>query len=53
MNNWEKRELKVGEDLPEKGEISDYIEDTPEKSLIEFLYFFGKEELWKYGKVGF
>lgn len=39
MNKWVKRELTVGDNLPAKGEVSNYEENTPEKSVIEFLSY--------------
>lgn len=51
MNKWTKRELKVGEDLPEKGEVSDYVEGTPEKTLIEFIYYLKKNNFGNMAKM--
>ncbi|WP_209121713.1 hypothetical protein [Alkalihalobacillus sp. BA299] len=51
MNNWVKRDLTVGEDLPEKGEVSDYSENTPERALIEFHYYLLEKNYGKMAKM--
>ncbi|MFJ7557856.1 hypothetical protein ACIQXZ_29215 [Bacillus thuringiensis] len=37
MGKWAKREMKVGIDFLENGQTDDYEEDTPEKTIVEFL----------------
>lgn len=51
MNNWVRRDLKVGKDLPEKGEVSDYAENTPEKTLIQFIYYLKKNNFGNMAKL--
>lgn len=51
MNNWVRRDLKVGEELPEKGEVSDYAESTPEKALIQFIYYLKKNNFGNMAKL--
>ncbi|MFS0673026.1 hypothetical protein [Ornithinibacillus sp. 179-J 7C1 HS] len=51
MNKWVRRDLKVGEDLPEKGEVSDYAKNTPEKALIEFIYYLKKKNFGNMAKL--
>lgn len=51
MDKWTRRDLKVGEDLPEKGEVSDYAESTPEKTLIEFIYYLEKGNFGNMAKL--
>ncbi|MEK3992261.1 hypothetical protein [Robertmurraya sp. FSL R5-0851] len=51
MNNWVKRDLTVGEDLPEKGDVNDYTENTPERALIGFLYYLEKKNFGYMAKM--
>jgi hypothetical protein len=51
MEKWGKRELAVGESIPAKGEIGDYGEDTPEKVVIEFLYYLLKSNYGNMAKL--
>ncbi len=39
MDKWERRELEIGVDIPEKGEASEYGEDTPETAVVSFLNY--------------
>lgn len=43
IENWEPRNIVVGEDVPESGEPEDYNEDTPERALVDFLTFWEAE----------
>ncbi|WP_339996772.1 hypothetical protein [Priestia aryabhattai] len=43
MDKWKPREIEVGSDIPEKGEASDYEEDTPERTVISFLNYLLKK----------
>ena len=51
MDKWEKRELTVGANLPAKGEVSDYEKNSPEKALIEFLYYLLKNNYGNMAKL--
>lgn len=51
MDKWKKRELIVGENLPAKGKISDYDEDTPERTVIEFLRYLLKNNYGNMAKL--
>ncbi|WP_242225932.1 hypothetical protein [Bacillus cereus group sp. BfR-BA-01358] len=42
ITNWKRREVQIGIDIPQKGEINEYEEDTPEKVMIEFLNYLSK-----------
>jgi len=44
---WKPREIIIGTTVPEKGEISEYKEDSPERTLVEFLNF------WERGNYGY
>ncbi|MEH7210029.1 hypothetical protein V7094_28090 [Priestia megaterium] len=39
LNQWKPRNIEVGTDIPEKGEINEYKEDTPEQAVVSFLHF--------------
>jgi hypothetical protein len=47
-NVWKRREITVGEDIPAKGELSEYEEDTPEKAVMQLLAYV---EVKNYGKL--
>lgn len=36
---WEPRDIIVGRDVPATGEPDDFEEETPERALVEFLYW--------------
>ncbi|MED3880586.1 hypothetical protein [Priestia megaterium] len=42
MDKWERRKLEIGIDIPEKGEATDYEEDTPERAVVSFLNYLEK-----------
>ncbi len=42
MDKWKRRELEIGVDIPEKGEASEYGEDTPERAVVSFLNYLQK-----------
>ncbi|WP_310877824.1 hypothetical protein [Priestia megaterium] len=39
LDQWKARNIEVGIHIPEKGEINDYEEDTPEQTVVSFLHF--------------
>lgn len=43
---WKPREIIIGKTVPENGEISEYKEDSPERTLVKFLNF------WESGNYG-
>lgn len=45
--DWEPRDIKVGQDVPATGKPEDFGEGTPERGLVEFLYW------WKKGNYGY
>lgn len=47
IDEWQPREVVVGEDVPSSGEPEDYPEGSPERALVEFLTY------WKKGNYGF
>ena len=46
LNKWEPRTLKVNVDFPKEGNSSEYPDESPEKTLIEFF------EYWKNNNFG-
>lgn len=51
MDNWVRRDLKVGKNLPEKGVVSDYAKNTPERTLVEFIYYIKKSNFGNMAKL--
>lgn len=51
MDNWVRRDLKVGKDFPEKGEVGDYSDGSPERVLIEFIYYLKKNNFGNMAKL--
>lgn len=45
---WQSRNINVGVDIPFKGDISDYVEDTPEKAVVQLISFISSKN---YGKL--
>lgn len=43
IEDWEPRNIVVGEDIPESGDPEDYDEGTPERELVDFLTFWEAE----------
>lgn len=39
ISKWEKREIEVGSEIPESGEINDYQLGTPERTMVEIIHF--------------
>jgi hypothetical protein len=37
--NWIRREIEIGKEVPETGEPADFCDNSPEKKLVEFLTF--------------
>ncbi|MED4590752.1 MULTISPECIES: hypothetical protein [Priestia] len=49
LNNvWKRRDITVGEDMPAKGELSEYEEETPEKAVMQLLEYITARN---YGKL--
>ncbi|MBT2722854.1 DUF2612 domain-containing protein [Bacillus sp. ISL-46] len=48
MEGWKPREITVGDDIPANGSLTEYGDDTPEKSVIEYL---GYIEAGNYGTL--
>lgn len=48
LENWKPRSIEVGKDIPETGEIEDFQEGTPERKLVEFLFYWQKKN---YGRM--
>lgn len=48
LNEWKPRALEIGVDIPAKGNSSEYSDNSPEKTLIEFFDFLQNKN---YGKV--
>ncbi|GEA15374.1 hypothetical protein E308F_16180 [Moorella sp. E308F] len=48
IEQWEPRTLNVNADFPEKGQVSDYQEGSPEKTLVEYFEYLFKGN---YGKM--
>lgn len=46
MRDWTPREIEVGKDIPEDGDNAEYEKGTPERGLIEMLYYWRE---WKPG----
>ncbi len=49
IDNWKAREIKIGADVPIKGNLVDYETDSPEQSTIKFISYWMKKN---YGKMG-
>jgi hypothetical protein len=49
INNWQKRQLVVGVDLPQKGLSSQYGDFTPEQEVVKFAEYWTKKN---YGNIG-
>jgi len=48
IEEWNPRRILVGRDVPSNGQTTDYLESSPERTLVDFLY------LWRdknYGKM--
>ena len=45
--NWEPRDIEVGQNVPATGKPEDFEVGTPERGLVEFLYW------WKKGNYGY
>jgi hypothetical protein len=43
LDSWKPRDLKLGEDLPVQGLPEDYRENTPERRLAEFMFYWSKK----------
>jgi hypothetical protein len=48
LQTWQRREITVGVDIPAKGELSEYEEDTPEKAVMQLLAYIAVRN---YGKL--
>lgn len=48
LQAWQRRELTVGEDIPVKGDLSAYGDDTPEKAIMQLLDYI---TVRNYGKL--
>jgi hypothetical protein len=48
MYKWQRREINVGEDIPAKGDLTEYGEDTPERTVMQLLAYV---EMKNYGKL--
>lgn len=48
---WKPREITVGKDIPVKGDISEYGEDTPEKAVMEFLTYLTANNYGKLARI--
>jgi hypothetical protein len=48
MKKWNPRDLRIGIDIPVSGEPEEYEPDSPERFLIEFLYWWKR---YNYGKM--
>jgi len=46
LKEWKPRDLKINVDFPESGDPSEYQDDSPEKTLVEFF------DSWKKNKYG-
>jgi hypothetical protein len=42
IGQWTKRTLEVGTDIPESGKPEDYGDRTPEKTFVEFMQYWMK-----------
>jgi hypothetical protein len=49
ITSWQKRELIIGVDLPEKGLSSQYADFTPEQEVVRFAEYWSKKN---YGAIG-
>ena len=49
LENWSRRSIVVGTDIPATGDPNDYYENTPERKVVEFLQFWKKKN---YGGMG-
>lgn len=45
---WKSRDIKVGKDIPAKGKLDEYEEDTPEKAVMQLLEYIS---IRNYGKL--
>jgi len=48
LKSWQRRKVIVGIDIPAKGELSEYEEDTPEKAVMQLLEYITARN---YGKL--
>lgn len=48
LQTWQRREITVGEDIPAKGELNEYEEDTPERTVMQLLDYI---TVRNYGKI--
>jgi hypothetical protein len=51
MDKWKRREIIVGSDIPEKGEVGDFEEGTPERTVVEFLNYLAKTNYGNMAKL--
>jgi hypothetical protein len=49
IENWEPRQIRVGIDVPAKGNPEDYKADSPEEATIKFIFYWMKKN---YGRMG-
>jgi hypothetical protein len=42
LEQWQSRNIIVGKDIPAKGKIEDFPENTPERKVVEFLTYWQK-----------
>ncbi|WP_134702978.1 hypothetical protein [Ammoniphilus sp. YIM 78166] len=41
MEDWKPRKITVGKDIPANGSLTEYGDDTPEKSVMQYLSYIG------------